>query len=72
MRTDRLRKGTEPNNMVLWVDDVKITSKAVVAHGSLHDGVVINFGHYNVNDLLVQMLEDYGEDELIKRIKNLD
>ncbi len=67
-----LQKGTEANALQVLVDKVDITPFAQVMRGSIHDGLILKFSHYNLEDVLCQMLEDYGEEELIKRIKALN
>lgn len=34
-------------------------------------GVMLKIHEYNIEDVLVQMIDDYGEEELIKKIKAL-
>lgn len=66
------RIGTEPNLLKLAVRKIEIESHSLMVSGIIEEGVIITFSQYDCNDLLVQMLEDYGEEELIKRIKALD
>jgi len=40
-------------------------------NGFIEDGIVIKFGRYDLEDVLGQMLDDYGEETLIDRIKSL-
>ena len=72
MRTERLRKGSEPNLLYLLVDQVEIRPHAVMRGGIIDASNLVKINSYNLNDILVQMLEDYGEEELIKRIKDLE
>lgn len=66
-----LRKGTEPNALELIVGNINIKPYAEMQNGIIEDGIVLEIGKYNLEDVLCQMLEDYGQDELIKRIKAL-
>ena len=70
MRT--FKKGFEANRMQLLVDDVEITSTAEIRGGLLESGIVIKFGKYNLEDVLCQMIDDYGAERLIGTIKSLD
>ena len=70
MRT--LRKGADPNHMTLMVDSIEINPSAKMIRGMIEDGLVIKFSRYNIEDLLCQLLEDYGDEELIKKIKELE
>lgn len=67
-----LSKGKEPNLLTLVVDGIDIKPYGQVVRGSLETGVVIKIHKYNLEDVLIQMLDDYGKDELIKRINSLD
>ena len=67
-----LKKGTEPNALELIVDNVDIKPYSKMKNGMIEDGVVLKFSKYNLEDVLCQMLDDYGQDELIKRIKALE
>jgi hypothetical protein len=58
--------------MKVLVSDIKLESWSRMRGGMIEDGVIVELSRYNLNDVLCQMLEDYGEDELIKRIKALD
>ena len=68
---DRLLLGNEPNLLYAWVEDVEISAKVRMAGGVIESGVLLKIQRYNLDDMLVQMIEDYGEEELIKRIKAL-
>ena len=68
---DRLLLGNEPNLLYAWVEDVEISSKVRIARGVTESGVLLKMHRYNLDDMLVQMIEDYGEENLIKRIKSL-
>ncbi len=68
----QLRKGTEPNALKILVSNINLEPFSVMKNGMIQDGIIVKIGMYNLEDILVQMLEDYGEEELIKRIKALD
>jgi hypothetical protein len=66
------KKGNEANLLEILVDNVDIKPFSEIKRGMLDDGIVLKFGRYNLDDVLCQMLDDYGEDELINRIKALE
>jgi len=66
-----LRKGNEPNALRILVNGVDLKPFAQMQGGMIVDGIILNFGMYDLDDVLNQMLDDYGEEELIKRIKAL-
>ncbi len=70
MRTPH-RKGSEPNSLEILVSDINIKSQVVMDNHIIYDGVLIKFGMYDLEDVLIQMLEEYGEEELITRIIKL-
>lgn len=70
MRT--LKKGFDTNSLQLLVDDVEISSTAKLTGGVLESGIVIKFGKYNLEDVLCQIIDDYGVERLIDIIKSLD
>lgn len=67
-----LRKGTEPNALELIVENVDIKPYSKMQNGIIEDGIILKIGKYNLENVLCQMLDDYGQDELIKRIKALE
>ncbi len=66
-----LNIGYEPNQFKLLVQNLEIKDYATMNNGCIISATRIRVNMYNVNDLLAQMLDDYGEKELIKRIKAL-
>lgn len=73
MNNDRLSFGHEPNLLVLKVDnDIQITPATEIRDKNLViSGLIVRVSRYNLDNVLCQMLEDYGEDDLLKRIKSL-
>jgi hypothetical protein len=71
-RKMNLRKGNDPNLMSVLVDNIYIKPFSRMNSGMIEDGVIVKFGGYNLDDVLCQMLDDYGEDVLISRIKSLE
>lgn len=69
---ENLRKGYDPNLLKLLVSEVKIKPHSTAIRGNIEATVHIQFGQYNLDDILIQMLDEYGEEELIKRIKALE
>lgn len=67
-----LKKGTEANSLEILVDNVDLKPFSQMKSGMIEDGIIVKFGRYRLDDVLSQMLDDYGEDELIKRIKALE
>jgi hypothetical protein len=68
----QFRKGTEPNSLELLVSNIDLKPFSIMKGGMIEDGIIVKFGIYNLEDVLIQMLDDYGEEELIKRIKALE
>jgi hypothetical protein len=68
----QFRKGTEPNSLELLVSNIDLKPFSIMKGGMIEDGIIVKFGLYNLEDVLIQMLDDYGEEELIKRIKALE
>ncbi len=66
-----LEKGNETNQLVLLVDNIDLKPFSRVRGGRVEDGISVKINKYNLENLLCQMIEDYGQDELIKRIKVL-
>lgn len=67
-----LKKGSDANSLQLLVDNVDLKPFSQMKSGIIEDGILIKFGRYNLDDLLCQILEDYGEDEIIERIRTLE
>ena len=66
------KKGTEPNLLEILVDEVELKPFAKMNSGIIEDGIIIKTFKYDLDSVLVQMLEEYGEEELINRIKKLE
>lgn len=72
MREDNLSfGGIDANRLVLKVEDAAIKPYGTIISGSLRAGFIIEMSGYNLDNLLCQLLEDYGEETLLKRIKQL-
>lgn len=67
-----LKKGTEPNQLELLVDNIDIKPSSQMKNGMIEDGMIIKIHRFNLDNLLTQLLEDYGEEALIKRIQAID
>lgn len=65
-------KGKDPNSLTLAVDNIQIESDVIMINGVMNPSIIIKISKYNLQDLLVQLLEDYGEEKLIEEIKKLD
>ena len=72
MSSKTLRKGRDANSLRLLVDSVEIKSDVKMMKGIMESGVIIKLHQYNLEDLLCQLLEDYGEEKLIEEIKKLE
>jgi hypothetical protein len=68
----KLKKGHEPNSLQILVDTIDLKPFAKMRNGMIEDGIVIKCSRYNLEDMLIQMLDDYGKKELIKRLDALD
>ena len=66
-----LKKGQEANSLTILVESIDIKPYSVMKRGLIDDGIILKFGRYDIDSVLIQMLEDYGEDELIKKIESL-
>lgn len=66
------RVGSEPNSLEILVHDIDIKSYGDIRNGVLYSDILLKFGMYDLDDVLIQMLEDYGEEKLIARIKGLE
>jgi hypothetical protein len=66
-----LRVGHDANLLRLKIENPTIKPFATVINGSVICGMIIEMPQYNLDDLLCQILEDYGEETIIKRIKEL-
>ena len=63
--------GHEPNLLRLKIADPKISPFADINNGCVRSGMIIEMPQYSLDDVLCQLLEDYGEEVIIKRIKEL-
>ncbi len=63
--------GHDANLLRLKVSDPTIKPFADVNNGCVRSGMIIEMPQYNLDDVLCQILEDYGEEAIIKRIKEL-
>lgn len=66
-----LTLGNDPNSLKLKVNNIQITPDARVRGGIIEDAVIVKISRYNLDDLLVQLIEDYGEEMIIKRMSEL-
>jgi len=66
-----LEFGSDTNLLELIVDNIDITPVSQLRRGDLRAGVKIKISSYNIDNLLCQIIDDYGEDNIIERIKNL-
>ena len=66
-----LTLGNDPNCLKLIVRSPKIKPYSFMRGGMIEDGILIELPRYNIENALCQMLDDYGEDELINKIKAL-
>ncbi len=62
-----LSPAVEQNSLTLVTREIKIKPFAA----QMYNGVEIHLDGYNTNDLLGQLIEEYGKEELIDKIKNL-
>lgn len=71
MTEDRLEFGADPNLLVLKVSESDIKPVAEIRSGCVRAGFLITLHQYNLENLLCQLIEDYGEEKLIQKIKQL-
>jgi len=62
---------TTPNKLDLVVRKVKISPHAVSSSGSLDMGMRVQLYCYDLDTILSQLLEDYSEEVILKRISDL-
>ena len=66
------KKGNDVNMLKLVVDRFKADHHAEIRRGVIDSGIIITINNYNVEDVLIQMLEDYGEEFIINKIKSIE
>jgi hypothetical protein len=66
-----LTYGHDANLLRLKIENPTIKPFATMDSGCVRHGMIIEMPQYNLDDLLCQILEDYGEEAIIKRIKEL-
>jgi hypothetical protein len=66
-----LHFGHDANLLRLKIENPTIKPFAIVDNGCVRHGMILEMPQYNLDDLLCQILEDYGEEAIIKRIKEL-
>lgn len=71
MNADRLQEGSDPNSLTILVEDIEIKPYSRMRSGVIKSFVIVKIPQYNLDNVLCQMVEDYGEDQLINRIKSL-
>lgn len=72
MNENNLSLGSgEPNVLMLKVKDCEIKPCAEVKDGVVATGFLLKMSRYHLDNILAQMIDDYGEKTLIQRIKNL-
>lgn len=71
MNTQNLTTGKDPNSIELIVGNIEIAPFAGMKNGIIEGGIIVKFGRYNLENLLCQVIEDYGQDKLIDVIKSL-
>lgn len=63
--------GNDANLLRLKVANAKITPAYELNNGIVTAGFMLEMPQYNLDDVLCHLLDDYGEEALIKRIKEL-
>jgi len=71
MDRNNLRRGADATYMTLLVGEIKTTPTADVRSHKIYASTIIEISQYNLDDVLVQLIEDFGEEKLIERIKSL-
>lgn len=66
-----LRFGHDANYLRLKIADAKVSPTYELNNGVITAGFLIEMPQYSLNDVLCQLLDDYGEEAIIKRIKEL-
>ena len=69
---ERLRLGSSDANLLtLKIRHPVIKPYAEMRGGMINTGIIIEMAGYSLDDVLVQLLEDYGDEKIIQRIKEL-
>ena len=68
---ERLIKGTEPNLLKILVDNIETRVTAKMKNGMINAGVIVTIPQYSLENVLCQMIDEYGKERLIKEIENL-
>lgn len=68
MKLSNLKLGHENNQIQLLVTDIDLKPYCALTGEC---AMVLDVKKFNLENLLTQLIEDYGEDDLIKRIKEL-
>lgn len=63
--------GNEPNFLKLLVRSLELKPHSNMRGGVIEDAIHIRFSNYNIDNLLCQLIEEYGEEKLIDKIKAL-
>jgi len=63
--------GQDANLLRLKIGDPVIKSHAEMINGCVYAAMIIEMPRYNLDDVLCQLLDDYGEEKIIERIKQL-
>lgn len=66
-----LRPSNDSNQLTFAVTSIELKPNAEMIGGVISDSIIVTVGQYNLQDLLCQMIEDYGEDKLIEIITSL-
>lgn len=72
MTDDRLRLGSNDANLLrLKIRCPIIKPYAEMRGGMINTAIIVEMAGYNLDDVLVQIIEDYGDEKIIQRIKEL-
>jgi|KBSSwiStaDraftv2_1062776.scaffolds.fasta_scaffold3931426_1 hypothetical protein len=63
--------GQDANLLRLKIADPVIKPHAEMINGCVYSAMIIEMPRYSLDDVLCQLLDDYGEEKIIERIKQL-
>ena len=67
-----LHKGLDPNSLEILVNNIEINPFSQMKSGIIESAIIIKISQYHLEDLLIQLLDDYGYEYLINKIRSLE
>ena len=67
-----LNSDPEPNLIEITTNNIHIKPITDLRGGSIASGMKIKISGYNLEEILCCLLDDYGEEEILNKIKELE